>query len=446
FSPEGAFLLVRGTTLDYSRRVLITVALDSSRTERVVDDLRDSAWVGPFSNPAGWLEGGRVWFLSERTGFAHLYTVAATGGAAAAWTSGRWEVQSATLSPDRKTFYLRTNEGEPFQQHFWTIDVTRGPSAKVQVTAAEGRQDVTVSPDGKTLAVLHSEANQPPELYLQEVKPGVRPRRITVTPSEEFRSVPWIRPEIVELAARDGAKVPARLYRPKGPPRGAGVIFVHGAGYAQNVHRWWASGYYREYLFHHLLAARGYAVLDIDYRASQGYGRDWRTAIYRYMGDQDLTDQVDGARWMVQNLGVDSARIGIYGGSYGGFITLMAMFTTPGVFKAGAALRPVTDWAHYNHPYTARILNEPQHDSVAYRRSSPIYFANGLQGHLLIAHGMVDDNVHFQDAVRLAQRLIELRKENWEFAVYPVEPHGFERPTSWMDEYKRILKLFESAL
>ncbi len=119
------------------------------------------------------------------------------------------------------------------------------------------------------------------------------------------------------------------------------------------------------------------------------------------------------------------------------------MFTTPDVFAAGAALRPVTDWAHYNHGYTSNILNMPQNDAEAYRKSSPIYFAEGLKGALLICHGMVDTNVHFQDSVRLAQRLIELRKENWELAPYPVENHGFTEETSWADEYKRILKLFE---
>lgn len=124
----------------------------------------------------------------------------------------------------------------------------------------------------------------------------------------------------------------------------------------------------------------------------------------------------------------------------------MALFTKPGMFAAGAALRPVTDWAHYNHPYTANILNPPQEDHEAYRRSSPIYFAEGLQDALLICHGMVDTNVHFQDSVRLVQRLIELRKENWELAVYPVEDHSFVQPTSWADEYKRVLKLFETNL
>jgi dipeptidyl aminopeptidase/acylaminoacyl peptidase len=159
-----------------------------------------------------------------------------------------------------------------------------------------------------------------------------------------------------------------------------------------------------------------------------------------------LDDQVDAARWLASVHGVDPKRIGIYGGSYGGFITLMAMFTQADVFVAGAALRPVTDWAHYNQGYTSDILNIPQTDTEAYRRSSPIYFAEGLKGALLICHGMVDVNVHFQDSVRLVQRLIELRKENWELAVYPVEDHSFVHPASWADEYKRIFKLFEQNL
>jgi dipeptidyl aminopeptidase/acylaminoacyl peptidase len=143
---------------------------------------------------------------------------------------------------------------------------------------------------------------------------------------------------------------------------------------------------------------------------------------------------------------VNAKRIGVYGGSYGGFITLMALFTSPDTFAAGAALRPVTDWSHYNHNYTSNILNEPQDDPEAYRKSSPIYFAEGLKNTLLILHGMVDTNVLFQDTVRLVQRLIELRKENWSVAMYPVENHGFEEPSSWADEYKRILKLFDDQL
>ena len=253
-------------------------------------------------------------------------------------------------------------------------------------------------------------------------------------------------PEFVTFTARDGQAVHARLYRPTTPaPSKPGVIFVHGAGYLQNAHQWW-SDYFHEYFFHNLLADQGYTVLDIDYRGSAGYGRDWRTAIYRHMGGLDLTDQVDGAQFLTESCGVNPDRIGLYGGSYGGFITLMALFTEPETFTAGAALRSVTDWAHYHHGYTSPILNTPVADSTAYRRSSPIYFAEGLKGALLMCHGMVDTNVHFQDIVRLSQRLIELGKTNWELAVYPVENHGFVQPSSWTDEYRRIFKLFETHL
>jgi dipeptidyl aminopeptidase/acylaminoacyl peptidase len=204
----------------------------------------------------------------------------------------------------------------------------------------------------------------------------------------------------------------------------------------------------REYQFNQLLAASGYTVLDIDFRGSAGYGAAWRTAIFQHMGGADLSDNVDGARYLVQNEGVDAGRIGLYGGSYGGFITLMGLFTSGDTFKSGAALRPVTDWAHYNHGYTSPILQLPQTDAEAYERSSPIYFAENLRAdqHLLLLHGMVDTNVHFSDTVRLVQRLIELGKENWDLAAYPVENHGFVEPSSWTDEYRRIYELFERTL
>ncbi|HKJ93080.1 MAG TPA: prolyl oligopeptidase family serine peptidase [Longimicrobiales bacterium] len=414
----------------------------------VIDHEHDDAWLGgPCVMCAGWMPDGRsAWVVSERSGYAQLYRVGLDGQAPKALTSGEWEIHDVEIAPDDKQFYLTTNEGSPFEQHFYTMDLDGGH--RTRITSRTGWHDVTPAPDGRRLADVYSTSNRPPELFVMDAKPGAAPRRVTTTPTKAWLAGPWIDPGIIRVQARDGAQVPARIYRPAdlgARPNGAAVIFVHGAGYLQNVERGWSS-YYREYMFHHLLASKGYVVLDMDYRGSAGYGRDWRTAIYRHMGGKDLTDQVDGARYLVEHEGVDPHRIGIYGGSYGGFTTLMAMFTQPGVFAAGAALRPVSDWAHYNHWYTSRILNLPQDDSVAYRQSSPIYFADGLQGALLICHGMADTNVHFQDTVMLVQRLIELGKKNWSVAPYPVENHGFVEPTSWTDEYSRILKLFERNL
>ena len=223
------------------------------------------------------------------------------------------------------------------------------------------------------------------------------------------------------------------------------MIFNHGAGYLQNSDLGW-SGYFREFFFHNLLVQQGYVVMDMDFRASKGYGRDWRTAIYRQMGTPEIQDLVDGVEWLVKNANVDRKRIGTYGGSYGGFMTFMALFKEPELFQAGAALRPVSDWAYYNHPYTSNILNTPDIDPIAYERSSPIYFTQGLKKPLLINAPMVDDNVFFQDVVRLVQRLIEQEIIHFETAIYPVEPHGFRQPSSWLDEYRRIHKLFEQNL
>ncbi len=447
WNDSGDAALIVATARDYKSRYIHRV--DLTGTLMTVDVLRDTAWVlsgcggtNACGSAAGWLAGTRVWFTSEADGYAHLYTVG-TDGAKRQLTSGTWEVLDVSLSPDRSTIYLTTSESSPFDAQLYRMSA--GGGARERLTTRPGSHAATPSPDGQWLADVHSVANKPPELYLVRNAPGADMAQLTTSPSEEFRAYAWLAPEIVRVPASDGVMVPARIYRPRdvnAQPNGAAVIFVHGAGYLHNVHNYW-SAYAREYMFHHLLASRGYVVLDVDYRGSAGYGRDWRTAIYRHMGGRDLQDQVDGSRYLQREFGIAPERIGIYGGSYGGFITLMALFTEPKHFGAGAGLRSVTDWAHYNHPYTAQILNTPETDSVAYRRSSPIYFAEGLEDPLLIAHGMVDVNVHFQDVVRLAQRLIELRKENWEMAVYPVEDHGFVRPDSWTDEYTRIFKLFE---
>lgn len=447
WSPKGENAIIEVRSEDNKDRWLMLFD-KSTGGLRLLDRQRDEAWIqGPgigFGN-IGWLDEQTAWYQSEATGYSHLYLADLKTGNKRALTSGNYEVQDAQLSKDKKYFYITTNEVHPGEKHLYRLQISDG--RKERLTQMTGANLVTISPDEKTLAILYSYSNKPTELYLQDNKPGAKPEQITFkAQSDEFKSYAWKDPEVVTFTARDGATVYARLYKPANPhPNKPAVLFVHGAGYLQNAHKWWSS-YFREYMFNNLLADQGYYVLDIDYRGSAGYGRDWRTGIYRYMGGKDLSDHVDGVNWLVKNHGVNPANVGIYGGSYGGFITLMGMFTEPEVFAAGAALRSVTDWSNYNHGYTSNILNEPVTDSIAYRRSSPLYFAEGLKGHLVMLHGMVDVNVHFQDVVELSQRLIELGKDNWELAVYPMEDHGFVEPSSWTDEYKRVYRLFERVL
>ena len=415
---------------------------------KLIERQHDDAWIaGPgisrysFGFAEGWLPDNRHYFFqSEKTGYSHLYLADTETGNIEALTSGPFEVFGPALSRDGSRWHFTSSEGSPHERHFYTMPLMGGK--RTRLTGMPGNNQVLMGPDEKTMGMLFSYSNRPPEIYFKPAEGPVV--QVTDSPSDAWEAYPWRDPAIVRFEASDGIEVPARIYEPESP-NGAAVLFVHGAGYLQNVHRWW-SVYFREYMFHNLLADLGYTVLDVDYRASAGYGRDWRTAIYRHMGGRDLQDFVDASRYVSRTKDIDPERVFIYGGSYGGFITLMALFTEPEHFGGGAALRSVTDWAHYNHGYTSNILNTPAEDSLAFARSSPIYFAEGLDDPLLIAHGMVDTNVHFQDVVRLAQRLIELGKEDWEMAVYPVEGHGFQTPSSWTDEYRRILELIEASV
>ena len=450
WNEDGTRAVIGARSADNKDRWIFALDPATGKTRTLVN-IHDDAWVGGPQGAAGalgWMKNDReVYFVSEKTGYAQLYAVPFEGGASGeprSLTTGNWEVLNVRQSRDKSKFYLIANADGPFDQFLYEMPGEGGPLTRI--SKAPGKHTAVLSPDEHWIADVYSCSNKPPDLYIQENRPGQDLQRLTTSPSAEFAQYAWQDPPIVMVPARDGVKIPARMYKPARYKKGGpAVVFVHGSGYLQNVdHKW--STYYHEYMFHHLLRERGFLVLDVDYRGSAGYGREWRTAVYRHMGGKDLDDIVDAARYAVAQHGTDARKIGVYGGSYGGFLTLMAMFTQPAVFAAGAALRPVTDWATYNHGYTSDILNTPQTDPEAYRRSSPIFFAEGLKGALLICHGMVDTNVEFQDTVRLTQRLIELHKENWTVAPYPVEDHTFVLASSWADEYKRILKLFESNL
>ena len=453
FNEAGSKAVMVVRSMDNKDRWITELDMDSGNL-KVLERQRDEAWVGGpgiggwnfSSGNIGWFaDNETIWFQSEETGFAHLYTLNTRTGQKKQLTKGNFEIIDAQLSNDKSHFYFTSNEVSPFEHHFYKMSIRGGQ--RTQLTAMEGNNSVTLSPDEKHLAIRYSFSNQPWELYVMPNQIGAKAIKVTDSTTDKFKSYKWRVPEIVQFTASDGVQVPARLYRGRnGTTDQPAVIFVHGAGYLQNVHKWWSS-YFREYMFHNLLADHGYTVLDIDYRGSNGYGRDWRTAIYRHMGGKDLSDQVDGAKYLVEELGIDKDKIGIYGGSYGGFITIFALFNHNDVFQSGAALRSVTDWAHYNHGYTSNILNTPKEDPEAFRKSSPIYFADNFNnGKLVMLHGMVDRNVQFQDVVRLSQRLIELGKRNWDVAIFPMEGHGFSESSSWADEYRRIFELFESTL
>lgn len=412
--------------------------------------LHDDAWVNYAYNDFGWLNNSEtLYFLSEESGYSQLYKKP-VNGEVSALTQGKFVISHLDLTKNDSHIYYKANEKHPGIYEVYRVNVQTGN--REAITDLNGMTDFSLSPDESKLLLSHSKLALPTELYITDATAGAEVTRLTNTVSEQFLKTSLITPKVVAVeSSHTEQPIYAKVYYPADYKEGEtgknrkAVIFNHGAGYLQNSHLGW-SGYFREFMFHSLLAEQGYVVMDMDYRASKGYGRDWRTAIYRNMGTPEIQDLADGVKWMEKNANVNDQRVGTYGGSYGGFMTFMALLTRPELFQAGAALRPVSDWAHYNDGYTSNILNRPDVDPIAYERSSPIYFAEGLEKNLLINAPMVDDNVFFQDVVRLVQRFIELEKENFETAIYPVEPHGFRQPSSWLDEYRRIHKLFEEKL
>jgi dipeptidyl aminopeptidase/acylaminoacyl peptidase len=469
FSRDGANAAVELRATDNKDRWIASVDFAKPALEPQ-HRLSDPAWINWNFNEFGWEHDNRtLWYVSEETGYAQLYAKP-PGGKARALTQGKFEVSHPQQSSDGRWFYLHANVQAPYAYDVYRVAVDGGELQRL--THFEGAAAFWLSPDDRQLLVVHSSSYLPPQLALAPADGSGTPRELTDTRSAEYKAMQWVAPKIVQVPSthfkgavwakfyanaasgnaptscpppRAGEEESASRCARQNSSKGAAVIFVHGAGYTQNVHEQWPY-YFREQMFHNLLLQHGYVVLDMDYRASEGYGRDWRTAIYRQMGHPELDDLLDGKQWLVDNWNVDGKRVGIYGGSYGGFMTLMALFRAPGEFAAGAALRPVTDWTQYNHDYTANILNDPQLDPIAYARSSPIEFADGLKDPLLICHGVIDDNVLFEDSMRLYQRLIELHKDDFSISPYPLDRHGFVNADSWLDEYKRIYALFERTI
>ncbi|MEI6895788.1 MAG: prolyl oligopeptidase family serine peptidase [Colwellia sp.] len=459
WSSDGQHLALMLEAWDNKTRWLTTV--DFAKNQLITQHkLHDDAWINWRFNEFGWLNinnKASLYYLSEESGYSHLYHKA-LNAKAVKLTAGKFEVSHVTAMQDNQHFIFKANIKHPGIYEIYQVDLAKKLTT---LTALGGKNDYKVSPDESKLLIEHSTVTMPPELYVQplhglavNISPSSNntevAKRITYTVSKEFLAMPWVAPAVVAIpSSKQKEPIYSKIYFPKNfdmtVEKNRAVMFTHGAGYLQNSHLGW-SGYFREFMFNSLLVQQGYVVMDMDYRASAGYGRDWRTAIYRHMGKPEVEDMRDGVNWLIENAHVDAKRVGTYGGSYGGFLTLMSMFTEPDLFASGSAIRLVSDWAYYNHGYTSNILNTPEDDAIAYERSSPIYFAAGLSKPLLINAPMMDDNVFFEDTVRLVQRLIELEKQDFETAIYPVEPHGFVQPSSWLNEYRRIYKLFENTL
>jgi dipeptidyl aminopeptidase/acylaminoacyl peptidase len=485
WAADNQSLLVDRIDKDTKRRQLFYVFNVGSKAEKLitVTEETDDKWVAGLSrlvepNPK---DASQVVFGSERDGYNHLYLATLERAKSDAnptgevrqenptnagfsgkveikqLTKGNFEVDWVKWSSDDRLIFSST-EANTAEREFYHLLPATGTKSLI----GTGQKGMKISPQiaepGKQTSKFiysFSQWNQPTDIYMQSscnVKCEMaEPVQITKSTPESFKKIAWTAPKFIDIPARDGKPIKSKIYLPSNfdkTKKYPMVIFVHGAGYLQNTINGW-NNYYREYMFNDLLTRKGYVILDIDYRGSAGYGRDWRTDVYDFLGGKDYEDHLDAIDYMVKNYAVDAKKVGAYGGSYGGFMAEMLAFRTDKITCA-AALRPVADWKNYyasSNIYTTERLGFPDKNPEGYKRSSPIAYADGLNKPLLILHGLVDDNVHAQDSMQLIEKLMRLEKTQYfEAMLYPAENHGFTRPTSWADEYERILSFFEKHL
>jgi dipeptidyl aminopeptidase/acylaminoacyl peptidase len=462
WASDSKSLIIDRIDRDTKRRQIFFVKEVGGNSEKIIliEEETDEKWIAPLSRIVEPHEkdSSKILFASEKDGFNHLYLASIDFEKEKVdkiqLTKGNWEIDWANWLDTDSVIYSSTEESTA-EREFYILNLSKNQKIKL-VTSLKGmKTSPQLSEDKSNLLFSFSTWKTPTELYALNPSSCIsecKPSKITNSVPADFLQRKWNEPKFIDIPTRDGKVIKAKIYLPSNfssSKKYPMIIFVHGAGYLQNVINGW-NNYYREFMFNQLLTERGYVVLDIDYRGSAGYGREWRTDVYGFLGGKDYEDHLDAIDFMIKNYSIDPKRVGVYGGSYGGFMSAMLVMRSPDKIACAASLRPVFDWKNYFYSspvYTTERLGYPDKNPEAYKRSSPISYAENLQKPLLILHGLLDDNVHAQDSIQLIEKLIRLEKTKFfEAMFYPSENHGFQRPTSWSDQYERILMFFEEHL
>lgn len=447
WSEDSKRLALVSRTANYKKQEIRVVDANSGKS-KVVFTQTDDRWVEWAD--LGWEPTSKhLWFTSDQSGFQHLYTIDPDGANLKQITKGNWEIHNDPFSHSPQwissALYYSSTAAGTAERQFYKVGVD-GNSAPEQISHHEGLNIGVLSEDGKSQATTQADLKNPFDLYVDG-------KRITESPQSGFANGPWVESRFFTYpSAKDKKPVAARLLIPpgwnpadrkaKGRPA---IVYIHGSGYATSVLKQWGSYQDLRFVFNNYLAHAGYPVLEMDYRGSTNYGRDWRSGVYLDMGGPDLDDVLGGVEYLRGLGNIDMKNVGIWGWSYGGFMTSMALFRSPGTFKAGAAFSGVYDWNNYNANYTGERLTTPAENPEAYERSSPINFSRQLKDHLLILHGIVDDNVLFQEAVQLTEKLVTEGKP-FEEAFYPEESHAYVREQTLQDAFGRVNEFFRRHL
>lgn len=412
--PDG---VLTAQLLSRDQQSLRLVAFAPNGSARTLIEERQAPWIN-LADDTHFLSDGRIVWSSERTGYRHLELRSPDGDFIRQLTSGDWMV-TAILGCDeeRGLVYFAATRESPLERHFYRVPLEGGPIERL--TTGPGWHSGVLSPDFAWLASSWSSRQHAPAVVVHSLRDErvITVHQAEVTPESLGLQVP----EFFETAAADGATLYGALYRPAAGfdgPRPL-IVSVYGGPHVQRVVDDWTI---TVDLRAQYLAQQGCWVLKLDNRGSAGRGLAFEAHIARRLGSVEVEDQLAGVRYAASLPGVDASRVGIYGWSYGGYMTIMAMLRAPDVFRVGVAGAPVTDWDGYDTAYTERYMGTPADNPEGYRESSALTHAHRLAGSLLLVHGMTDENVHFRHTARFIVALTEAGKD-YDLLLFPEERH-----------------------
>jgi dipeptidyl aminopeptidase/acylaminoacyl peptidase len=461
---DATHFLVDRQTPDFKRRTISVGSVAGGEPRLVHEDVKDKFWSmtgdargGSQASPDGkWIS-----FVSDRDGWDHIYVAASSGGAPIQITKGQYEAWRPSWSPDGTRLAFDSNEGSnPGNRHLRVVTLTGDPAHATIATVTKGRGtniDGQWSPDGRSLVYQHTDPQNSADLYVVDVtKAGAAPIRLTDSMPAAIDRAALVEPELVHYPGPDGKQVPAYLFVPKNLDRTRkhpAIVWVHGDGVNQNYDGWHVQRNYAVYYsFHQYLLQQGYVVLAPDYRGSIGYGSAWREGVYMDVGGNDFKDAAMSADYLRTLSYVDADRLGIWGLSYGGFFTLLAVTERPTAFRAAVDVAGVADYAmYYDDPYhgtwTASRIGTPEQNPQVYAQASPVSHIDRLARPLLVLHGTADVNVPYLHSVRLIDAALKSNKGPLvEFMTYPGEFHYFTREHVLRDAWTRVDGFFAKWL
>ncbi len=436
--PDGKRVAIQKLNRAQNQLDLFFVEAASGKSELVLME-KDPHWINVGDELYFFADGKRFLWGSERDGYRHLYLYDMDGKLVRQVTRGDWEVTNLDgVDEQAGAVYFTATEKSPLERHLYRIEL--GDATATRITREHGTHSVTLSPDEQHFVDAYSNATTPPRQDVYRAD-GARAQVLNENRGAELQEYGLQAPEFLRVRGADGTELHGMMIKPpkfdkerKYPV----LVYLYGGPHGQVVRNQWGGN---RFLWHQVMAQKGYIVFSLDNRGMAGRGHAFETPIHKRMGEIELADQLAGVEYLKSLPYVDGSRIGIWGWSYGGYMTLNAMFRAADTFKAGFAGAPVTAWENYDTIYTERYMRMPQENPEGYKESSPRTHAAKLKGKLLIAHGTADDNVHYTNTLQLQKELIKAGKYV-EVVAYPERGHGISDAKAQEHLFRRVTQFF----